>query len=364
MRKSIFVISLIALLSSCGSKNMMQVTKPGSEPEEYKQRAIYVLPQTVLSVKVEFEKETYIPGPFRLYTEKFLGLKDFITEPGFSFRILNVDVQSFTEPDPEEFYSLNIIKGEMDWHQYLRLSEYGFILDPLNNISRELAMEESGNFIETPFFTDLSVKRNLTEVTDTLYKTIISDSSYVRVPVLRKQREAKTIEQKAEEAANFIIKIRKRRFKLLAGQYDVFPEGRALAISVEELDKLEKEYLELFIGKRIKQTYRRSFLVTPGSQKANQNYIVARFSPLTGVVDPESSTDTPLNLEIVPLQKLKSLSARTRPDESAMNTLIYRIPDIADVSLSIKSEVLYQGRMQIYQMGEKISYPVFPTNEK
>jgi len=241
MRKSIFVISLIALLSSCGSTNMMQVTKLGSEPQEYIQRAISVLPQTVLSVKVEFEKETYIPGPYRLYTEKFLGLKDFIAEPGFSYRILNVDVQSFTEPDPEEFHSLNLIEGKMDWDQYLRLSKYGFILDPSSNESQELSMEESGNFAETPFFTDMSVKRNLTEVTDTLYKTIISDSAYVRVPVLRKQREAKTIEQKAEEAANFIIKIRKRRFKLLAGQYDVFPEGRALAISVEELDKLEKE---------------------------------------------------------------------------------------------------------------------------
>jgi hypothetical protein len=363
MRKSLFIISLIALLSSCASTNLIQVSKIGSEPEEYKQRAIYVLPQTVLNVIVEFEKETYIPGPYRLYTEKFLGLKDFIVEPGFTYRILNVDVQSFNEPDPEEFYSLNLIKGEMDWERYLKLSDFGFILDPSNNISRKVIIEESGDFPGTPVFTDISVKRNLTEVTDTLYKTIISDSSYVRVPVLRKQREAKTIEQKAEEAANFIIKIRKRRFKLLAGQYDVFPEGKALAISVEELDKLEKEYLELFIGKRIKQTFRRSFLVTPESQKSNQTHIVARFSELTGVVNAEDNLNTPLNLEINPLAKLNSISSIAHPDGTADNMLIYRIPDLADVAVKIKNEVLYQGRMQIFQLGEKIGYPISSVTE-
>ncbi|MGC9341859.1 MAG: DUF4831 family protein, partial [Bacteroidales bacterium] len=242
--------------------------------------------------------------------------------------------------------------------QYLRLSKYGFILDPTNNINQEIGLESSGDFPGVPVFTDLSVKRNLTEVTDTLYKTIISDSSYVRVPVLRKQREAKTIEQKAEEAANFIIKIRKRRFKLLAGQYEIFPEGRALAISVDELDKLEKEYLELFIGKRIKQTFRRSFVITPESLKSEQNFVVARFSPFTGVVDAEGSSETPLNLEVAPLGKLKSLGTTIQPYQTAENTLIYRIPDLADVTLSIQSEVLYQGRMQIYQAGEKVGYPV------
>lgn len=358
MKKSILIIGMVILLSSCTTTNLMQVTKVGSEPEEYKQRAVYVLPQTVLNVTVEFEKETYFPGPYRLYTEKFLGLKDYITEPGFNYRILNVDINSFTEPDPEEFYSLNLIKGEMKWEQYLSLSQYGFILDPGQNESLKFALDKSGEFPGTPFFTDLSVKRNLTEVTDTLYKTIISDSSYVRVPVLRKQREAKTIEQKAEEAANFIIKIRKRRFKLLAGQYEIFPEGRALAISVEELDKLEKEYLELFIGKRIKQTYRQGFVITPESQKSNQNFIIARFSPLTGVTEADSGSDAPINLEIIPLAKLELLSAKTKPQESALNTLIYRIPDIADLNVSIKGEILYQGREPIYQIGEKVGYPV------
>jgi hypothetical protein len=45
----------------------------------------------------------------------------------------------------------------------------------------------------------------------------------------------KTLEEKAQEAALFIFKIRKRRFKLLAGQYDVFPEEQALATSVREI---------------------------------------------------------------------------------------------------------------------------------
>lgn len=357
MKKYILLPVLSLILFSCSTTSEIQVSKVGNEPAEYKERAIYVLPRTLFMVSVVFEKETYIPGPYRLFTERYLGLEDFIAESGFNYRLLSVDIESFNEPDPDHYYSVNLIKGDYNWEEYLRLSDYGFIFDPSVNFEKEKKEIKSGKKSELPYFTDLSVKRNLTEVTDTLYKTIIRDSSYLRVPVLRSHREAKTLEQKAEEAANFIIKIRKRRFKLLAGQYELFPEGDALAISVEELDKLEKEYLELFLGKRIKEKYKKSFIVDPEAGTDPGNYTFARFSPMTGLLEADESAGKALELIIEPQQKVMTLPEINK-NQDVKNQIFYRIPDIAEVKVKLVNEILYEERRSVYQLGNIISYPV------
>jgi hypothetical protein len=360
MNKFFVLAAVFFLISSCSTTTSFQVTKVGEEPEEYRERVLYVLPQTLLRVTVEIEKETFIPGPYRLFTEKFLGLDEYISEAGYSYRITDVNITDLTEPDPEQFYSINVIEGEPDWEKYMQLSMYGLVLDPASVFSNETNLQALDNLPETPYFTDRSVKRNLTEVTDTLYKTVIQDSSYVRIPILRKQREAKTLEQKAEEAANFIIKTRKRRFKLLAGQYEIFPEGEALAISVEELDKIEKEYLELFLGKRIKQKFTKSYLITPESTKDAQSEVFAKFSSREGLLDQANPRGNELKIEIIPAGKVSMISSNNNPvyNSQKLNNLYYRIPDVAEIKIQIENELLYEGRSSIYQLGEIMNYPV------
>lgn len=357
MKRHVIILLTLIILSSCGTNNLFQVTRVGEEPEDFRQRSVYVLPQTLMRVDVEFEKETFIPGPYRLFTEKYLGIDEYITQTGYSYRILNVDVENLTEPDPDHFYSINLLKGEINWENYFQMSHYGIILDPSSVYDLNTSELKEDKLTQTFFFTDRSVKRNLTEVTDTLYKTVIRDSSYVRIPILRSQREAKTLEQKAEEAANFIIKTRKRRFKLLAGQYELFPEGDALAISVKELDKLEKEYLELFLGKRIKSTYRRSYLFIPEASKSTQSHVLARFSPQIGLFDAEDASGEELLIELIPAGKVSQINNST-VESLKENNLYYRIPDIAEVRVRIKNDILYEGRQSIYQLGEFLNYPV------
>ncbi len=355
--KNIVLLVLLASLFSCSTTSEIQVSKVGNEPEEYLERTIYVLPQTLFMVSLEYEKETFIPGPYRLYTEKFLGLEDYIAQRGISYRLLNVDLESFTEPDPDHYYSVNLIKGNFDREAYLELSDHGFILDPSARFGTEKERIDAESEPELPYFTDLSVNRNLREVTDTLYKTIIRDSSYVRVPVLRSHREAKTLEQKAEEAANFIIRIRNRRFRLLAGQNELFPEGDALAVSIEELDKLEKEYLQLFLGKRIKEKFKKSFIVVPDAGSESRSYTFARFSPEAGLLKADDSAGKALELWIEPQHKVLNLPDATL-EQNVKNQIFYRVPDIAEVKVQLVNEILYEKRSTVYQLGNILSYPV------
>jgi hypothetical protein len=260
-------------------------------------------------------------------------------------------MKSSIEPDPDQYYSINLKEGTFDHERYPDLGNSGYVLNPASLFIHESKRIGNYDLSSETWFTNLAVKRHLTETTDTLYKTMITDSSYVRIPVVRKQRDAKTLEQKAEEAANFIIKTRKRRFKLLAGQYDVFPEGQALAISVEELDKTEKEYLELFLGKKVKQEFTQSFIIIPEKSSEVQKITVAKFSQETGLRASDANTGKAIVMEIEPLQTLKALPSTP---QFVLNNLYYRIPDIANVRLKIESEVLYESRMSLFQAGKLV----------
>ena len=80
---------------------------------------------------------------------------------------------------------------------------------------------------ETISYVDLGVYPNYEERSETMYKTLVTDTSFVRVPVQRTVVEQKSFAMKAEEAADFLLELRARRFEMLTGEYEVYPDGVA-----------------------------------------------------------------------------------------------------------------------------------------
>ncbi len=111
MKKYFFSSIIIFLISSCAGVNQFVVTPVGDEPAEYMERFVYSLPHTVLEVVIDFDKTVYIPGPYRRFTERFLGMTEFINEGKTNWEITDVNVSVFVEPDPNHYYSVNLLKG-------------------------------------------------------------------------------------------------------------------------------------------------------------------------------------------------------------------------------------------------------------
>jgi hypothetical protein len=361
MIKKIILISimLVAGISSCIAPAKFIVTSVGEEPEVYKERVIYSLPRTVLLVKINFEKTNYIPGPYRRYSEKYLGIVDFIDKAETKWSITGSEVNGFNEPDPLHFYSINIINGSFQSSRFLELSESGLIVDPDKGDRICLPVPGNDKIIEPPYFTDISTEENFNEISDTLFKTIIKDTSFVKIPVVRKQREAKTLEQKAEAAANFIISIRKKRFKMETGGGDIpiFPDGMAMETSIQELNKLEKEYISLFIGKIYTRKYSRGFFITPFGTPENITFL--KFSAAEGILSADSPKGEALNIEISLLgitDLLKNNLPQT-PTENVFNTLYYRIPEHASIKIILKDKLISEGRFTLFQAGSLMSLP-------
>ena len=99
----------------------------------------------------------------RISPKNTWACKATINEPAFSFRITDVDVKTVTGPDESQFYSINILKGNPDFKNFLRLGSEGLVLDPSSLYQFKTYGEKVPDVPAAPYFTDLSVKKNLME---------------------------------------------------------------------------------------------------------------------------------------------------------------------------------------------------------
>src|SRR3972149_2962472 len=241
MDKIITYSFLIGILTiSCKTVETVQQAYPLNEAEKLNYAGtVYALPKTSILTKVEVTKHSFVKGPYHEYAKEFLGITGVRNADFTKYIISGVEINPLQNPDAQYYY---IALENKELTGYLStLKTKGIILEipDHNSFAIKNDPHQKNTLPDKPLYTDLSVKRNFREVYDTVYKTIIRDTVYKRIPVIETGMESKSIEQKAEEAANFIIKLRKRRFKLLTGQYDFYPEGEALKFAKKELDSLE-----------------------------------------------------------------------------------------------------------------------------
>lgn len=108
-----------------------------------------------------------------------------------------------------------------------------------------------------------------------------SDTSFVKVSVDRLSLVEKSPESMAQDAANAIFSLRRHRIDLVTGEAGENVFGAGLKAALEEIDRLEQEYLSLFLGKQFRQRIVREFSVVPS--KDEPATVVCRFSDTAGL---------------------------------------------------------------------------------
>lgn len=364
MRKIIFISVIAALFAACSTPTAMQVKVAplGEQVSESNELGVYVLPRTVLKVEILMQESKSIPGPFRDYAERYLGIKEVISQNTSQWEILDVELKPHLEVDPQMAFQLHLTEGSFSSQAYLNLLEKGVIMDGSDLVTEGIKGPELGVSVENNYvrFKDLGVTSNFEEKSSTMYKTIITDTGFVDVPVNRTITEQKSLSIKAQEAADFILELRTRRFELLTGEYDAFPQGVAMQAALDKLDELEAEYLSLFIGKTLVRKELRSWFIVPESGSGSSSYSLGVFSEQLGMVPEEMMEGAPLEISLEPTGATRNLDAyySSRDIGDAFNVLYYRIPDVVEMKLMLGSTELAKQRISVYQSGSLVSAPL------
>lgn len=369
INKFIVYIGVLMLLS-CKTTSETKTEKLDAGKFVSESGIVYSLPKTNLTFLVEAVLTDVFPGPYHEYAEKYMGLTNVPHKRETSWQISNIEINKYNNMDPEQIYivepsGLLNIKIE-------KLLKNELIFPVNKEYQNEYANQfygqnEQGNDI---VFKDLSVSKYIGEEQVTYYKRVQRDSLFAKVPVTKTQSVYKSFENKAEEAANFIFLIREKRFELISGMADYYPDGKALEVALKELDRLENEYMDLFIGKKFTSTYTANFEFTPTDKDLHQPYILFRFNKDKGVVPSNDLSGRPIIVELEDLQQTKNLSGIFQETESEeesayKNKFYYRIPNLIRVKMFDGSSLIASRKMNVDQFGEIIQIPeIFLMDEE
>jgi hypothetical protein len=348
---------LILLILACSPSSRVTITNINDLASISANDYMYSLPLSRISIEITAIRHLTIPGPYNVYAEKYLGFTGVPSISKTDWELYDIQLSSIAEPDPEYCFAIEMKPSEFLVEELSKLSTYGLVIASDNYYSFSRFYPFFGDKPEPFHFPDLSVKPNIERGAQK--SSVKRDSGNLSGEFSSGKHEdgLKSIDQKSEEAANFIFKLRKRRFKLLAGKDTILPDGVALQTSIKELDDLEKEYLSLFIGKTYSDTLHRVFFYTPKASQEIERNVVCRFSDETGFLDESGNSGTPLILELRNMKITEAMKNLQMPysGPTFTNVLLYRIPDKASVHIFYGSATVLEAEVKVFQYGPIIT---------
>ena len=335
-------------LSAATALIMMSVAAVAQDPEGC---LVYSLPSTTVRLQVEAQKESFYAGPYAKFAQKYLGV-DARQKDEVTYTVKSVDMTSLTEADPSARYTVAPGAG---MPAFLSLSSQGLVaLTPAAAEQTQWRFPAAGK----ADFSDKGLTSNLTSESATLYRNIKSESAYNKVAVQQEMVVQKSLESRAKEAAEMIFDLRRKRVQIVTGDTDATFSGEAMASAVEEISRLEREYMSMFVGYSDFSTQKMNYDVVPSKDNEAQIYVAFRLSESKGLVPADDLSGRPYILEFN-VQPVNVPAGKSMTPKGAVAH--YRVPAICTVKLSEGADVLLQSRMPVYQLGVEST---FSLNQK
>jgi len=320
----------------------------GEVVSPYVEGIAYALPRTGIRIDVKAVKESFVPGPYSSYASQLLGINDARERVSVKWFIEDIRLSTFHEPDPDHVYKAF---GEDAFT--VSLTPDGCLAGiNLKNLSTADKGINANNFLQKP---ELNDGFSFANINDTpMYTSGDSTTNYRPVRV--------GPETKAAEAAARILECRQARFHIVSGLLDeLHPDGPAYRISLDELERIEKDYLSLFTGRVTHSTEVLSFDFIPSAQ-TEKGEVIFRFSEEKGALPPSDLSGKPVMLKVEPGKELIAKYSGQIKSENPMageSGVFYRMPAIANISVIHEINTIMTARIVLPQLG-----PVAPVPEE
>lgn len=323
MEKSI--ILLAGLLLSFSAVAQTKVVKANAvKANDY--GVTYSLPKTELVVDAEVTQVTCKAGPYYLYAEKYLGVKNAITDDEVYYELGKVKLINRGVPDKNNTYIVSFKPGTVAPYAYL--TEEGLLCSINAEYIPEPVPESGSPAKETK-------------------KTVATDASVLSEELLMAGSTAK----QAEVAARQIYRIRESRMNILTGEADNLPpDGQAMKLVIEELEAQEQALTNLFVGVMTRTTEHYEITVEPTDDLEKE--ILFRFSRHLGVVDADDLGGEPVYMNLKAIERAPQLDPKeAEKKEKSLKGIVYNVPGKAGIEIFTGRKSLYKGEAQITQFG-------------
>jgi hypothetical protein len=186
----------------------------------------------------------------------------------------------------------------------------------------------------------------------------------------------------AELAAAQLYALRTARLELIAADLGDGVYGAGLESALREIDDIEREYLELFYGRRIVTTKQYRFYVPvkpaefeavepvvvpegvdpallpaqPEPKMLPASYVVARFAENSGIVDNDDLSGEIILLTITPTEmQYPDSYVSVKGKDKGVEMVQFRYANNAEVTLSLGHVVISERVLPIYEFGRTVT---------
>lgn len=353
--------TVLVLLLACSifiANAQISVVHLSDDQQAQKHEGIYyALPQTFVRVDVWVDKVETFRGPYAEYAVRLLGLENVARVNSAAYHISGVSLSTYHEADPQQFYFARVPKKKTKELRFslspegiMQSARWEEIVKEQKQSNAIILTRESSLSSE---FVEITVP-NIIERVDTFMRKISVDTTTFEEIFFRKTFIEKTTEQKAREAANFILKLEDQRLSLLTGYQEVNYSAEVMQFMNDQLRQLQDEYLALFKGKTVTTTSHYSYIYKPEPGKENEPFTLFKFASNRGIVEKEYPVGEPVLLSFSKLGNTDQMSSHQllREEGSRKYTgFFYRIPDKASINVRMGEESLAESQFLVNQLG-------------
>lgn len=182
---------------------------------------------------------------------------------------------------------------------------------------------------------------------DAAEKCFVSSVSFPDVLPDKLSTGTMSVENAAEEAAETIFDLRRVRMELICGDLGEGVYGAGLESALNELDRLEKSYMELFYGKREQRFITRRFYLPVDATRKSQ--VLARFNAEEGILGADNLNGDIIMVTIQP-------SEMQYPESNPKGKISYRYANNATVIVTLGQQLLNSRVLPIYEFGKTINF--------
>lgn len=316
---------------------------------------VYHLPKTGLDICFHIRCTQETPGELARYAERFLGQSQVITEQRTTQEIISAEAKTYTMADNDmRFY---IMPQAQSKSQSFNKKQSGST-QTLNTICNKdgilLAVNAVPDIIDNE--SDACENNCAMHAQPQMNEAYIASQTYLTQEMKLANSSLKT----AELAARQIFSIRETRLALLHGELENYPtDGEGFKLYLNELNRLEKQYMELFVGHREENIYHIHIQYAPDKDASHD--VVCRFSSQNGLVDKDDLSGRPIycviehheQKHIVQIPDSISTPGKKKTiiktEEPA--GLYYYQPERVKVTLKDGNRMLWHQELTLAQMG-------------
>ena len=310
----------------------------------------YYLPRNIIKIDFVIEEQQNVKGKYSIYAKEMLNTDNYIKENSTSFRIKDVIVNILTEADPNYIFYISASdeKTKENFNVNLELTSEGIIQSFGYNeyVGKNTDVVPHKEFISSD-----------EEKEEYHYILISDDEEDVTTNYTEKEIAASIV--------NEIKNIRTAYFDLISGYQEV-NYGTTINSMIEELKKLEKEYLEMFLGTKDTHEFIKTIYVIP--EEGKSTLFLGKFSETEGF-NTKIGDNIKINFKDSSIgNNTNKLSKDDIENTSFINKLFYRTPANVTMQIMLADNLIFENRLKINQLGNLVLVPmnkmklIFDTN--